>query len=340
MERSARHGDQGADENPTINRVPPAKSASLPDPEAFFRRESRDEARASFAQTRAQQVAPPMWWTTAARAVHLQTAAWPLVTIAVAVLYLWAQNLRPAWGRPQLVAGLEVLALGALTCFGVALLRRGTRQWENDRQAQLGAALLLVAAIIGVLVGHGQPTAVTVLGVIGWLLAIGYVVVMRTGKTFPGMELLPAIALGPLLFFFTLLVFEGKRLSVTNGTWLLAGMLGAAQPATLESAIGNQYSRLLDLVLLVGAYGLVILAATGRHTSHGALAVLLSLPAAMLPLSGVAYARARAALRVVAAQTQRTLVLFGVWLAIGFVLGGAYLRLLAYVPHVLLPGTK
>lgn len=337
-----------------------SRPIAIPDPAAFFRREGEDEARATYARTLAQRTAPPSQLTLWGRAVRAPMALWAIVPMAVAAGYLWAQNLTPAWTRTQLLAGLTVTIAIILAVFGLNLLRSAAQATKIPSnlmlapRAQIGAVLVIVAGIMAALAVRGASRGVFILGMLCLAAAIGYALTPLVPRRFPGLELLPALLLGPGLYFFMLNVLQGRFLHVTNGTWLLAGalfgllsgciiagMLGETRRPkkhSLRKALGERNLRFLYVMFIGGAYGLIILASTGHHTSHAALAVLLSLPVAILPITGVIAAKMSSALRIIAPQTQRLLIMFGVWIAVGFLLGGIYLRLLSRLHS--LPGFK
>ena len=86
--------------------------------------------------------------------------------------------------------------------------------------------------------------------------------------------------------------------------------------------------RGLLIISIIGAYVLVVSAGLPRSAPHATLAVLLSLPAAVVPLTGALRSRDQAALALVLGQVQRLVWQFGLWLLIGLLLAGVYLHVL------------
>ncbi len=340
---------------PATEQAPRARGAALPDPDAFFKHESGDNRRAALTHDRAQQTAPATLVMQWARAVHAQTALWSVITIATAAAMLWSGAPHAAWSRSSL-EDLLLLAVGAiLVTFGVNLVHTTSATTlpgalTQSRAAQIGVALFVVGTIIGAVGVRGSASGGMLWAGLGIVGAAGYALAPLANRHLPGLELLPAVLVGPLLYGVALLAAHRAHFAVSNGTWMVALALGSFYAArqcaaslatavgtgrqTLRDIVGERNLRLLFVLALVAAYGLVVLAGVGHHLTHGVLAVLLSLPIAILPLSGALLAQQSAALGVLTRQTQRALVVFGAWLICGLLLGGLYMRFLGSL-HVL-----
>jgi 1,4-dihydroxy-2-naphthoate octaprenyltransferase len=135
---------------------------------------------------------------------------------------------------------------------------------------------------------------------------------------------------------------------VTPFGWALSAGLGLFALAVLESAniraispeerdgrltlvrlLGQRHSRIFYACCLAGAYGVVVVAAALDGAPHGALAVLFSLPVAVVPLTGVLRAHNAETLAPAVRGMHRAYAAFAFWLIIGLLLGGLYLHLLS-----------
>lgn len=321
---------------------------------SFFQRSGAHEAAATFAKTQAQATAPlptVILWLRQARPATLALVALPVATAGVLV---WALG---AKARPLHLIALFVGA--ALALAGVNLLRAATRRSGTETVtlsdlmasplAHAGDACLGIAVLCGIVLAQGQSRGTIVLGLVGLGLAAAYVALPLVLRAAPGIEALAAIALGPVLFFLALAV-QDSPVGASALTWLLALGLGclagatvlarrlyqAATPGSTLALVGRDRLRGLFVALIVLAYGFVVAAGLSRHAPHAIVAVLLSVPVAVLPLSGALSAHAPAALFAVAAQTRRLTLVFGGWLLGGLILGVIYLHALALVHR--LPG--
>lgn len=200
----------------------------------------------------------------------------------------------------------------------------------------LGALCGLPAALAG-----GWPTLLLGLG--GLAAAVLYSTTSYPLGRLPGGELVVALALGPGLVCATVLT---QRQRLTSGDAFLGLALGCFVLALLEvthlrdaavdrgrgrwtlvTLLGDRTARALGVAALLLAYVFAVLVALQPRFAHGALAALLSLPIALVPLTGLLAARGPAALRLLVAQTLRAYAAFSAWLVGGFLLAGAVARL-------------
>lgn len=212
---------------------------------------------------------------------------------------------------------------------------------------RVAAVLLALGAVLGALLGVGGGTPVFVLGASGLLVALLYAASAYAPALVALGEIAVCLTLGPGIVAFTLLA---QREPVTSFALWVGLALGLFAAALLESAhllaitpeqsdhrltlvrgLGRWPGRLLFVVTLVAAYLAVIVPALLRGAPHGALAVLFSLPVAILPFTGALRASNAATLRPVVRQMLRAYVAFAFWLAIGLLLGWLYLRLLKVI---------
>lgn len=330
------------------------------DPIDFFRTTDTHEAAASYTKFHALRTAPATFIATWARAANAGTLLWVVLPIITAGAFLFAQEQRLYPNR------LVILALGAMILLsGLNLIRSVAHQvdtqlpignlLQKSLPARVGAVLLAVGVVIALFAPRWIGPGNIGLGVLGIALAAVYLAILFTLGAVPGQELLPAVALGPVLFFLALstqitpVLSHGKQIisgshALSQSEWLLAlalaGLIFAAmiaaglahpKPTTdlsTRALLGEGSMRALFVVGLLIAYIGAIGAGLARGVPHATVAVLLSLPMAVLPLTTILRARTSAALQVVFPQMQRTVLWFGIWLVGGLILGGAYLHLL------------
>jgi 1,4-dihydroxy-2-naphthoate octaprenyltransferase len=284
-------------------------------------------------------------WRRLAGAPYLILSVAPVL---VAAAWMWSRGARLAFGPLILTA-----AGAALVQAGAHLLDASVEAERGKRTAQgiapgivLRAAivLLVLGAMLGVPLVAAGGTSVLLLGGAALLAAVGYSTTPYALKRLPLGDLVVALACGPGVVALTVLA---QRQPVTPFALALGVGLGLCAAALVEAAnlralvagvgkdghmlarlLGLRGGRLLYLATLAAAYLVVLVAAAWQGAPHGALAVLFSLPVAILPLTGVLRARAAATLTPVVTSTLRAYVYFAFWLIIGLLLGALYLHLL------------
>lgn len=351
---------------PEAPAVRPQPNTAVPDPLEFFQPRNTEPDVSAYAKLRAEHgdSSSIIWaWM---RAAQLPMALWALLPIAVVAGMVWSEQ-----GVVHLDR-LLVLGVGVLLAFiGLNLVRGAAHEARTRNQllpvltaslaARVGAVCLVLAIIVGLFSTRWTGGTGFVLGSIGLSLGLLYAVLPELLGAFPGDEVIPALTLGPLLFFFALAAFmktasKGVTPQVPLGSqahWLLALGLGslifAAITATrlrapeattglaTRSLVGMRGMRALYASGIALAYFLVVLAGLRTGAFHATIAILLSLPIAIVPLTGVFRARRAEGLAVVQPQTQRLIVWFEGWLLAGFVLSGLYIHVLAHL-HPLVGG--
>lgn len=338
----------------------------VPDPLEFFQQRNSEPDVSAYAKLRAERGDSTSIVWAWARAARVPMALWAMFPIAVVAGMVWSEQ-----GQLHLDR-LAVVAVGALLAFmGVNLVRGAAHAAGTRNQllpvllaslaARAGLASLVLAAVIGVFATRWTGSTGITLGIIGVGLALAYAAQPGLLGPFPADEVIPAVALGPLLFFFALatqLKTSGQVVvhPVAFGSqahWLLALGLGSLVFAAVIAArlrspeataglatralIGMRGMRALYAAGIALAYMLVVLAGLRTGALHATIAILLSLPIAIVPLSGVLRARQAAALAVVQPQTQRLIVWFEGWLLAGLVLSGFYIHVIAHL-HPLVGG--
>jgi hypothetical protein len=239
----------------------------------------------------------------------------------------------------------------------------GTTLRTSDT-ARAGLGLLFFGLLVGIASAHWLGGGGVALGIIGLALAVGYGLLPSIAAAIPAEELVPAALAGPLLTVLVLMAqpvihqttipghgkvpaqvitsttnaLSGSGVAVGCGlgllllVWLLASRL-AAEPSTggysTISITGKGGMRAAMLASLALAYVSVILAGVRHGAPHATAAVLLSLPAAVGPLTGIVVASGRGAMGVLAAQALRL-----AWWFCGCLVGG--LMLAVVYSHVLM----
>jgi hypothetical protein len=325
----------------------------LADPMEFFRPTNTHEALADYAKSQAIRGTPATIVRTWATALHAETFLWVIFPILTAGTLLWQM------APPVHPSRLIFLSVGALaTLGGLNLLRDVARQASphhplaelvrTSRPAQIGIVLTAFGLLLGLFAPRWIGPGNIGLGVVGLALALAYLALGMTGRSVPGEELLPAIALGPVLFLLALstqtvaahppstaLAHSEKWLALAFGGLFFAAVVAKHLGQTAEGTsatrnlIGESAIRLLVIIGLAVAYGGALIAGLGRGTPHATVAVLLTLPVAILPLTSTLVGRTAAALKVVAPQMQRTILWFGLCLVGALILGGIYLHVIA-----------
>ena len=222
------------------------------------------------------------------------------------------------------------------------LVREGIYPLDALRVA---VALLVAGAGLGVPLALAGGVPVLLLGSAGLAVAFLYSATSFALKRLPLGEPVVFLALGPGIVALTALA---QRRPVTPLALALGAALGLFAMALVEAAnlralapevrsgrktlvrlLGRGGGRRLFVGCLLGAYALALVAALPPRAPHGALAVLFSLPIAVLPLTGGLRARSAPTLDLVVAGAVRAYGFFAFWLVVGLLLGGLFLRLMS-----------
>ncbi len=207
---------------------------------------------------------------------------------------------------------------------------------------RLGLALLALAALCAlpiVLTGTIAAALVAALAIV--VLALYAVDVVRQ-RIAPLDEALTPLALGPGLVSLAI-VAQGQRMNLQD--WLVAAALGAMAFAVIEgrrlrevgameatgaershtqrslaTLLGPRTATLLIAVALLASYILALGVAAQQNGWPGALLALISLPTALIGLSGLALSHFTPARRAAARQLAWAYLWFGLALATGLTL--------------------
>jgi 1,4-dihydroxy-2-naphthoate octaprenyltransferase len=207
---------------------------------------------------------------------------------------------------------------------------------------RLGLALLALAALCALPIVLTGTIAAALAGALAIVVLALYGVDVMRQRIAPLDEMLTPLALGPGLVSLTI-VAQGQRMNLQD--WLVAAALGAMAFAVIEgrrlrevSATGTTdvershtqrslatlvgpraATRLIAVALLV-SYILALGIAAQQNGWPGALLALISLPTALIGLSGVALSHFTPARRAAARQLAWAYLWFGLALTVGLAL--------------------
>jgi|GEM_PF-3485491 len=349
------------------------KHADVADSIAFFRTtSSTQEMAAVYAKSQAQQNHSTSIFIAWAQAAQWTLAGWALLPVAIAGALTWVIAGHVKIDR-ILFVGLSAAAtvIGINLLRGAARDSASGRIAGTDLRTFLAArvaavVLLLAAGFGGINIARWVGTSTVLLSIVVLALCIGYALIPAFTGALPGDELVPALALGIGLFLLTLQTQHFTHSVVittphthtvqvvtdlfTRQAWFIAAGLSALflagvltrrlqrddTNATLSSRaiLGDTAVRWIAALSIIVAYVFVISSGLPRGSQHGVLAVLLSLPMAIIPLSGVLSAKNAAAFQVVIIQVQRLVWRFGLTVLGGLLLGGIYLTLLSAIHKI------
>jgi 1,4-dihydroxy-2-naphthoate octaprenyltransferase len=223
-----------------------------------------------------------------------------------------------------------------------------TPQVDADTVAQrsfaqrLGLALLALAALCALPIVLTGTIAAALAGTLAIVVLALYGVDVMRHRIAPLDEMLTPLALGPGLVSLTI-VAQGQRMNLQD--WLVAAALGAmaftviegrrlrevsATEATnaershtqrsLATLLGPRTATLLIVVALLASYILALGIAAQQSGWPGALLALISLPTALIGLSGLALSHFTPARRAAARQLAWAYLWFGLALTVGLAL--------------------
>lgn len=206
--------------------------------------------------------------------------------------------------------------------------------------------LLVAGSIVGIPLVFTGGFGVALLGIAGLGAAFLYSSTSYALKRVPGGEAIIFLVLGPGIAAAVTLAqgaqVGGPALFVGCAFGLLAlAVVQATQvrskdrhkwlgQRTLAHYIGVGGSRVVYGLSIAGAFVLVALLALPTGAPHGALAVLLAVPAALVAFTGMLRARTTAARVLLPRQTLQVYTLFALWLILGLIASGIVARALAF----------
>jgi 1,4-dihydroxy-2-naphthoate octaprenyltransferase len=207
---------------------------------------------------------------------------------------------------------------------------------------RLGLALLALAALCALPIVLTGTIAAALAGALAIVVLALYGVDVMRQRIAPLDEMLTPLALGPGLVSLTI-VAQGQRMNLQD--WLVAAALGAMAFAVIEgrrlreisatgttgvershtqrslaTLVGPRAATLLIAVALLVSYILALGIAAQQNGWPGALLALISLPTALIGLSGVALSHFTPARRAAARQLAWAYLWFGLALTVGLAL--------------------
>lgn len=209
---------------------------------------------------------------------------------------------------------------------------------------RVAVGLFAAGAGLGIPLAFAGGWPALLVGIGGLAIAFLYSATTYALKRLPLGELVVFLALGPGVVALTLLAQRqpvtpvalalGAALGLFATALVAADNLRALSPEirdgrkTLVRLLGRAGGRRLFAACLLGAYVAALAAALPPNAPHGALAVLFSLPIAVVPLTGGLRARTAATLGQVVTGAMRAYAFFAFWLVLGLLVGGLFLQLM------------
>jgi len=207
---------------------------------------------------------------------------------------------------------------------------------------RLGLALLALAALCALPIVLTGTIAAALTGALAIVVLALYGVDVVRQRSAPLDEILTPLALGPGLVSLTI-VAQGQRMNLKD--WLVAVALGAMAFAVIEgrrlrevrtmeatgaenargqrslaTLLGPRAATLLIAVALLASYSLAMGIAALQNGWPGALLALISLPTALIGLSGLLLSHFTPARRAAARQLTWAYLWFGLALTVGLAL--------------------
>jgi 1,4-dihydroxy-2-naphthoate octaprenyltransferase len=298
------------------------------------------------------------------RLTHPAALPFGLAPVAATLAYLWATGTSLA-AAPAVLATVALLLVLAGAYMlddyfelerceqqGLQLIEtRGPRTGPVLAETHIprldalraGSTLLAVGALVGLPLIQRGGLPVALLGALGLAAAALYSASRYALKLITGSEVVILLLAGPGIAATITLT---QRAQLTAPVLLLGLGLGLALAAVLESgylasyepdqhtgrrtlavALGPHRARWAAVAAMGLAYVCVLAAAVPRGAPHGALVVLLALPAAVVACSGVLSASTPAARALLGRQALHAFVLFACWLIAGLLATGLTVEL-------------
>lgn len=309
-----------------------------------------------------------LWWD-GLRPAYLPLSLAPVV---VGSVLAWTQSISPAAprGHFHILHFVALLAAVALLQCGAQLVNDyydylrgvdtsnplgpgGLIQQALIRPANVligGLFLMGIGALLGVVVAVNGGLLALVFGLIGVVCAFFYSATSRSLSSLTLGELVSFIVFGPLLTLGAFIVQNG----VIDRTVILysipLGLLATATiqannmrdwesdaqagKRTLATVLSLRMSRVLYTLLLLVAYGIILLLAVPVGAPHLLLITLWTLPIAAVSISGALRTDSPAGFHMVMKQTLKLEAFFAFWLVIALIVT-AYWSLLPHIPYLI-----
>ncbi len=216
-----------------------------------------------------------------------------------------------------------------------------------------GFIALGLGALAGLFAALAGGPLVFLAGLIGLLCAFFYSATTRALSSLMLGELIAFCIFGPLITLGAYMVQTGQFSRTALLYSVPLGLLAAAVihvndmrdaegdeqagKRTLASTLGLSLGRALYLVLLLGAYAIIVAIAVPHHAPHLLLITLWTLPSLVVALTGIFRTDAPAGLHLVMRETLKILTGFTILLIIALVVSALW-PLLPGLPAMLISG--
>jgi 1,4-dihydroxy-2-naphthoate polyprenyltransferase len=220
------------------------------------------------------------------------------------------------------------------------------------RVLSFGLIALGLGALLGAFVAISGGWLAFVFGLIGVLVAYFYSGVPKALSSLAFGELLFFLIFGPLLTLGSYMMQTGHLDRITYIYSISLGLLAAAfihlndmrdtvsdtqaGKLTLASLLGLRLSRILYIVLVLGAYAPIVALGLPRHAPHLLLIVLWTFPTLVIVITTVLRTTSSASLHKAMLQTLKLETLFTLLLIVALVVT-AVLPILPHLPSIALP---
>jgi 1,4-dihydroxy-2-naphthoate octaprenyltransferase len=216
-----------------------------------------------------------------------------------------------------------------------------------------GLALLGIGALLGMVVAAAGGPLVYMYGLLGLLCAFFFSATQRSLSSLALGELVGFCIFGPLITLGAYMVQAGGNISPLALVYSLSlGLLAAAvihvnnmrdlegdevvEKRTIAGMIGLQWSRAWFMVLLLGAFAVIVAMGLPHGAPHLLLITLWTLPLLVVIITGILRSNTPAGLHVVMHQTLRLEIYFTILLMAALIVM-AVLPVLPRIPLHLLP---
>ncbi|MEO6890704.1 MAG: 1,4-dihydroxy-2-naphthoate octaprenyltransferase [Ktedonobacteraceae bacterium] len=216
-----------------------------------------------------------------------------------------------------------------------------------------GFSVLGLGALAGLFAALAGGPLVFLVGLLGLLCAFFYSATTRALSSLMLGELIAFCIFGPLITLGAYMVQTGQFSRTALLYSVPLGLLAAAVihvndmrdaegdeqagKRTLAATLGLSLGRALYLVLLLGAYAIIVAIAVPHHAPHLLLITLWTLPALVVALTGIFRTDAPAGLHLVLRETLKILTGFTILLIIALVVVALW-PLLPGLPAMLISG--
>lgn len=224
---------------------------------------------------------------------------------------------------------------------------------KPTRVLSFGLTWLTLGVLLGAIVAFSGGWPIYLFGLAGLLCAYFYSATPRALSALALGELVSFIIFGPLITLGTYMVETGRFDRTVLLYSIALGLLATtvihlnnmrdaetdaqARKRTLASLFGLAWSRALSLILLLGAYVIIIALGLPRNAPHLVLITLWTLPTLAVVVTSVFRTDTPAGLHLAMRQALKLELTFGILLVLALVLSALW-NVLPHLPSLVLPG--